>query len=61
MKTLFDKEQNRTVMKPVTVKFSWLYPEKAEDLPLPTYHSRHASGMDVAAAVAGPVNWLLVK
>lgn len=42
-------------MKPVTVKFSWLDHENAEDLPLPTYHSKHASGMDVAAAVAGPV------
>ncbi len=42
-------------MKPVTVKFSWLDPENAVDFPLPTYHSKHASGMDVAAAVAEPV------
>ena len=27
----------------------------AEDIPLPEYHSEHASGMDVRAAVEGPV------
>ena len=42
-------------MKPVTVKIIWLDPESAGDLPLPTYHSDQASGMDVAAAVAEPV------
>ena len=43
------------MMKPVTVKIIWLDPESAGDLPLPTYHSDQASGMDVAAAVAEPV------
>ena len=42
-------------MKPILLKFSWLDPESASDLPLPTYHSVQASGMDVAAAVAEPV------
>ena len=42
-------------MKPITIKFTWLAPENAGDLPLPTYHSALASGMDVAAAVTGPV------
>jgi dUTP pyrophosphatase len=44
------------MMKPVTVKIIWLDPESAGDLPLPTYHSDQASGMDVAAAVAEPVH-----
>jgi dUTP pyrophosphatase len=43
-------------MKPIIVKFGWLDPETAEDLPLPTYHSDQASGMDVAAAVKEPVH-----
>lgn len=42
-------------MKIITVKFSWLDPENGADLPLPTYHSAQASGMDVAAAVPEPV------
>jgi dUTP pyrophosphatase len=42
-------------MKPVAIKFSWLDPENAGDLSLPVYHSAEASGMDVAAAIAGPV------
>ena len=42
-------------MKPVAIKFSWLDPENAGDLSLPVYHSAEASGMDVAAAVAGPI------
>ncbi len=42
-------------MKPVAIKFSWLDPENAGDLNLPVYHSAEASGMDVAAAVAEPV------
>lgn len=29
----------------------WLKPEQDDDLALPTYHSEHASGMDVQAAV----------
>ncbi len=43
------------MMESITVKFSWLDSENAVDLQLPTYHSALASGMDVAAAVAGPV------
>jgi dUTP pyrophosphatase len=43
------------VIKPIVVKISWLEPESAGDLSLPTYHSAEASGMDVAAAVAAPV------
>jgi dUTP pyrophosphatase len=42
-------------MQSVNVKITWLDPESAGDLPLPTYHSDLASGMDVAAAVAKPV------
>jgi len=42
-------------MKPIIIKISWLDPESAGDLDLPAYHSVEASGMDVAAAVAGPV------
>ncbi len=42
-------------MKPVVIKFSWLDPENSADMNLPVYHSAEASGMDVAAAVAGPV------
>ena len=43
-------------METVIIKFSWLDPETAGDLPLPTYHSVQASGMDVAAAVSEPVS-----
>ena len=42
-------------MKTVVIKISWLDPESAGDLNLPTYHSADASGMDVAAAVAEPL------
>lgn len=42
-------------MKTVTVKISWLDPAGAEGLHLPAYHSVEAAGMDVEAAVAGPV------
>ena len=42
-------------MKRVSIKFSWLDPDKAGDLSLPVYHSAQASGMDVAAAVIEPV------
>jgi len=42
-------------MEPISIKFSWLDPESARDLVLPTYHSALASGMDVAAAVNEPV------
>jgi dUTP pyrophosphatase len=42
-------------MESITIKFTWLTPEKAEDLQLPTYHSDLASGMDVAAAVTESV------
>jgi dUTP pyrophosphatase len=41
--------------KPIVIKVSWLGPEDAGDLKLPAYHSAEASGMDVAAAVAEPV------
>ena len=42
-------------MKTVVLKISWLDPESAGDLNLPAYHSADASGMDVAAAVAEPI------
>jgi len=42
-------------MKTVVIKISWLDPESAGDLDLPAYHSADASGMDVAAAVAEPL------
>ena len=42
-------------MEPVIIRFNWLDPENAGDLPLPTYHSVQASGMDVAAAVTESV------
>ncbi len=38
-------------MDTVAIQFCWLDPEKFSDLPIPTYHSELASGMDVAAAV----------
>jgi len=43
------------VRNPIVVKISWLDPENAGDISLPAYHSAEASGMDVAAAVAEPV------
>ena len=43
------------IMKPITIKFTWLDSAKTDDLPLPTYHSNLASGMDVAAALTEPV------
>jgi len=42
-------------MKTVVIKISWLDPESAGDLDLPAYHSADASGMDMAAAVAEPL------
>lgn len=42
-------------MENIIIKFNWLDPEKATGLPLPSYHSALASGMDVAAAVSDPV------
>lgn len=42
-------------MQLVDVEFTWLDPERSKDLNLPGYHSELASGMDVAAAVEGPV------
>jgi dUTP pyrophosphatase len=42
-------------MNKVIIKISWLDPEIAGDLNLPTYHSVDASGMDVTAAVAEPI------
>lgn len=37
----------------VTVRFCWLQPAGTGDLAMPSYHSEHAAGMDVQAAVAG--------
>ena len=42
-------------MQLLQIQFSWLDPEATKDLPLPTYHSEMASGMDVAAAVDQPL------
>ena len=42
-------------MKTVVINISWLDPESSRDLNLPAYHSADASGMDVEAAVAEPV------
>jgi dUTP pyrophosphatase len=36
----------------VTIKFTWLDPVAAADLPLPAYETAGSSGMDVRAAVA---------
>ena len=43
------------MMDAIKIKFTWLDPERADDLDLPTYHSADASGMDVAAALTEPV------
>jgi dUTP pyrophosphatase len=37
------------------LRLCWLRPDQSGDLPLPAYQSARASGMDVAAAVDGPV------
>jgi dUTP pyrophosphatase len=37
------------------MKLCWLNSEQNHDLSLPAYHSELAAGMDVAAAVTGPV------
>jgi len=42
-------------MEEQTVALCWLDPEAARDLPLPSYHSEWAAGLDVAAAVKEPV------
>lgn len=42
-------------MENVPLKIARLRPEEDGDLPLPSYHSLLASGMDVAAAVSNPV------
>lgn len=42
-------------MEQIDIQFAWLAPLATEDLELPRYHSALASGMDVAAAVQGPV------
>jgi len=42
-------------MKTIVIKISWIDPDKAVGLNLPTYHSVDASGMDVAAAVSEPL------
>jgi len=43
------------IHNPVTIKFCRLRPEQDGDIALPVYHSALAAGMDVRAAVAGPV------
>ena len=43
-------------MEQIDVQFAWLESRAAGDLELPRYHSELASGMDVAAAVAEPVD-----
>jgi len=42
-------------MKEKTVLFAWLDPKNSKGIPLPRYHSEHASGMDVAALLEDPV------
>jgi len=42
-------------MEEKCVYLRWLEPEKNSDLPLPAYHSELAAGMDIAAALAGPL------
>lgn len=42
-------------MEQIDVQFAWLEPQATGDLELPRYHSLLASGMDVAAALQGPV------
>lgn len=42
-------------MHEVLIQLTWLDPEKDHDIHLPAYHSELAAGMDVAAAVSGPV------
>jgi dUTP pyrophosphatase len=40
----------------IHVRFKWLRPEDTADLPLPSYHSALAAGMDVAAAVSEEIH-----
>lgn len=42
-------------MKKMIVQFCWIDKEKCRDLEVPRYHSTHASGMDVAAAISEPL------
>ncbi|NLX18892.1 MAG: dUTP diphosphatase [Desulfobulbus sp.] len=42
-------------MKEICVAFKWLEPERSADLPLPTYATDLAAGMDVCAVLDGPV------
>ena len=42
-------------MNAVQLAVMWIRPEEAEDLSLPRYQSGDASGMDLAAAVRGPI------
>lgn len=39
------------MMKKISLKLKWLYPENSHDLTLPEYQSELAAGMDVAAAI----------
>ena len=42
-------------MDTVEVAFTWLDPERSAGLPLPSYETAQASGMDVAACIDEPV------
>lgn len=42
-------------MQHVEVQFCWLRPERCGDLNLPVYATPSSAGMDIAAAVEGPV------
>lgn len=44
------------MQKQITLSLRWLDPEQSADLPLPTYHSALAAGMDVASAVREPLH-----
>jgi dUTP pyrophosphatase len=43
-----------SLLREAPLRLCWLQPEQT-DLPLPAYHSDLAAGMDVAAAITGPV------
>ena len=42
--------------KQIPLLFRWINPESNTDLPLPTYHSALAAGMDVACALHEPLH-----
>ncbi len=45
-------------MQKVDVDFCWLQPKQCQDLKLPAYETAQSAGMDIAAAVDGPVELL---